>query len=68
MTWRHIAGVAFCIAALLVCGMGTTCHDLMPSLKDVVLVAIGGIIGDANSITKYRSRRRAQQEHGGDGG
>lgn len=68
MTWRHIAGVAFCIAALLVCGMGTTCHDLMPSLKDVVLVAIGGIIGDANSITKYRSRHRPMEPRGGDVG
>lgn len=67
MTWRHIAGVAFCIAALLVCGMGTTCHDLMPSLKDVVLVAIGGIIGDANSVTKYRSRHRAAEQRS-DGG
>lgn len=61
MTWRHIAGVAFCISALLVCGMYSTCHDMVPTLKDVVLVAIGGIIGDANSQKMKVGKHEVQQ-------
>lgn len=55
--------MGFCIAALLVCGTTTTCHDMVPSLKDVVLVAIGGIIGDANSQTKALRRKRSTGQH-----
>jgi hypothetical protein len=57
MTWRHIVGVAFCILSLLICGATNTCHDMVPALKDVVLVAIGGILGDANSQTKALRRK-----------
>ena len=39
MTWRHIAGVVFCISCLLVCGTPT----VAPNCQSVLRLIAGGV-------------------------
>ena len=54
MTWRHIFGLCFVFATVVFCGFSSSCHDQLPTIKDLALVAIGGIVGDANGSPKTR--------------
>lgn len=57
MTWHHVVIIVAAIAALVYCGSQSTCHDLVPSLKDVVMVAVSGVLGNALGGNKLRGGR-----------
>lgn len=67
MTTRHIIGLMGCLLALLVCAMLHSCGDHVNDVKEIALVIAGAIAGDANSLTKYRTKRAVEQR-GGDAG
>jgi hypothetical protein len=68
LTTRHIAGLMGCLLALLVCAMLHSCGDHVNDVKEIALVIAGAIAGDANSLTKYRTKHGAMEQRGGDAG
>jgi len=47
MNWQHVMVLLCCLALPAICGLSATCHDMMPVVKDLVMVIAGGVLGNA---------------------
>ncbi len=49
MTWKHVAIIAACLAAVIACGFRSSCAAVLPSIVTLATFICGGAIGDARS-------------------